>query len=80
MRTDDRTQKFRIDEFHAAAGPFPIVVLQPPRDGSWGGIVPAKTVDGKDTTRQIVIDQLQGERDPKVIGKANHVQHAPVER
>jgi hypothetical protein len=66
-RSDDRTQKFRFDEFQISGG-YPVVVLQPPRDGSFGGIVPAKTVEGKDTTRQVVVDRIDGVRDPKSVG------------
>lgn len=57
---DDPMQKFRFDEFQIGAdAPLPMVVVQPPRDGSWGGIVTVKGADGKDQARQKVIDRIE---------------------
>jgi hypothetical protein len=55
---DDPMQGFRFKEFQIDVnGAFPVVVIQPPRDGSFGGIITTQ-IDGKPATRQVVIDRI----------------------
>jgi hypothetical protein len=63
---DDPTQAFRFKDFAIPlAGPFPILTIQPPRDGSFGGLVGDKAADGTKITRAVVVDRL----DAKAIGQ-----------
>jgi hypothetical protein len=56
---DDASQAFRFKAFGIdPAGPLPVVVFQPPRDGSMGGIVETTGEGGKKVQRQVVIDRI----------------------
>ena len=55
---DDPMQKFRFEQFKISrTGRFPCVVIQPPRDGSFGGLV-ASQVNGKTEVRMAVVDRI----------------------
>jgi hypothetical protein len=59
FQADDPLQKWRFDAFQIPlTGPFPIVTIQPPRDGSWGGIVDGKDGKGNKTKQAVVIDRV----------------------
>lgn len=60
-RLDDPTQQWRLKEFGIdPAAALPIVIVQPPRDGSFGGIVKTKDARGQEVTRMVVIDRIDG--------------------
>lgn len=60
VQADDPTQAFRFQQFGIPlAGPFPIITLQPPRNGSFGGLVADQTASGERTSRLVVVDKIE---------------------
>lgn len=54
-KADDPLQKWRFEKFAVPlTGPLPIVTIQPPRDGSFGGVIK----QGNET-RMVVVDRIE---------------------
>jgi hypothetical protein len=59
-KSDDPMQRWRYTEYQLdpkEAEKNPVIFFQPPRDGSFGGITTVK-VNGKERTRQAIIDRI----------------------
>ncbi|HZN34860.1 MAG TPA: hypothetical protein VFB80_13620 [Pirellulaceae bacterium] len=54
---DDRTQQFRFQAFKIDPQKLPVIVFQPPRDGSYGGLAQIDE-GGQKVTRSAVIDRI----------------------
>jgi hypothetical protein len=71
-QADDRTQAWRFaDAQIPLTGPFPIVTVQVPRNGSFSGIASIVNKQGKSEARALIIDRIEAAAtmDPAALGK-----------
>lgn len=74
---DDPMQKWRFDAFSIPlAGPFPVVTIQPPRNGAMGGLVTASGEGGQRETRMVVIDRIEGSAAAKPADLRRRIQRS----
>jgi hypothetical protein len=67
---DDPMQRFRFQKASIPlTGPFPVITLNTPRDGSFGGTIEAAGPDGKKQQQAVIVDRIEGTTDPAAVGR-----------
>jgi hypothetical protein len=69
---DDPMQRFRFQKASIPlTGPFPVITLNTPRDGSFGGTVEATGPDGKKVQQAVIVDRIDAAQitDPATVGR-----------
>ena len=68
---DDPMQRFRFEKASIPlTGPFPVVTINTPRDGSFGGLIDGVGQDGKKQQQAVVVDRIEaGKLGPADVGK-----------